>query len=61
MAAILYSIILKVDGETLERIKAYCQEHELKLTINSRNSTDVPYWIVVWGTKRELKEFGQYF
>ena len=61
MAAMLYSIILKVDSETLERIKAYCQEHELKLTINSRNSTDVPYWIVVWGTKRELKEFSQYF
>lgn len=61
MAAALYSVILKVDGETLERIKVYCQEHELKLTINSRNSTDVPYWIVVWGTKRELKEFGQYF
>lgn len=61
MAATLYSTILKVDGETLERIKIYCQEHELKLTINSRNSTDVPYWIIVWGTKRELTEFGQYF
>ena len=61
MAVTLYSMILKVDGETLERIKAYCQEHELKMTINSRNSTDVPYWIVVWGTKRELIEFSRYF
>lgn len=61
MVTVLYSIILKVDAETLAKIKVYCQEHELKLTINSRNSTDVPYRIVVWGTKRELTELSQYF
>jgi len=61
MGATLYSRILKVNDDELDKIKIYCQEHELKLTINVRDKADFRYWIVVWGTKRELTEFSEWF
>ena len=61
MNGMLNSTILKLNAEYLEKVKAYCIEHELRMTIRERDNKDLPYYVLVWGTKRELNEFGQYF
>jgi len=61
MAATLYSCVLKIDAETLDRIREYTTAHNLRLTVNTRDSKDLPYWVVVWGTRLELNEFNRYF
>ena len=61
MAEILYSKILKLTEEDAEKVKQYCIDHELRYMINPRDRSDLKFWAVVWGTKRELKEFDEYF
>ena len=57
----LYSTIMKLTDEYLERVRAYCEEHEMPITIRSRSDPKLPYYVLVWGTKAQLKEFNEHF
>lgn len=57
----LYSTVLKLSDEDAERVKAYCLEHNLRTSVFRTENKTLPNCIYVWGTRRELKKFSEYF
>lgn len=61
LPSMLTSILMNVDSYTLVRIQNYCVHNDMPLTIRSRDDRTLPYRIAVWGTKKQLREFKEYF
>lgn len=61
MPEILYSTILKLSDGDAVKVLVWCEEHGMRVTKRRREDKSLPNYFVVWGTKRQLTEFKEYF
>lgn len=57
----LNSVVLYLSNEDLENVLAYCKERELPVSKFKSEKANLPNRVIVWGTKRQLKEFKEYY
>lgn len=57
----LNSITLKLTDEDAVKVLAYCEEHEMLVSKFQTGKIDLPNRFTVWGTKKQLQEFKEFF
>ena len=61
MPETLDSVILKLSDEDAAKVLSWCEERGMRVTKRRREDKTLPNYFLVWGTKRQLTEFKEYF